>query len=200
VKIKLCCLVLLLGSSAFMVQADTADASGYYAVSGSVTMTGILVGPCGNSPCVENIDFSFLMSVVTVGGDLSEYYVDRIVAGPGITSTSGPLGTSFDMYIDPAEDLGYLGFVSNTAPFPEIDVFNFNTLFGVPHSSSGIGNAFFYVCSGSVSEEFGCSALGSQMVNVRQIPEPSSFMLIVVGLVALSALALSPNACRSFGL
>src|SRR5260370_42609157 len=81
--------------------ADSIGASGIYDVSGNVTMVGTVVGPCGSSPCVESLDFSFLVRATGFFDYASNttLYIDAIVGGPGVTSASGPLGLPWNIAI-----------------------------------------------------------------------------------------------------
>jgi hypothetical protein len=186
-KLKVCCLLLLLGQVMFIAKADSANPNGSYAVQGNVTMTGTVMGPCGTSPCIQSMDFSFQMSVVSVGGDLSAYYIDHIMGGPGFSFFSGPLGSTWDMYVNQAESLGYLGFVTHSAPYTEIDVIPFNGPFGIPHSYSGAGGAFFYICNSDVSTDFGCNYRAYTTLTVQQVPEPHPLLLVLIGVLATLA-------------
>jgi len=198
-KVRLLFLVL---ASFFVLSrpclADSVGASGTYEVSGNVTMVGTIIGPCGSSPCVESLDFSFLVLATSFFDFESNttLYEDAIVGGPGVTSASGPLGSPWEIGFTQGYSLqAYIAFVSDSLPGVEIDAFGFHSPAGIPHSISGPDALFYPGCfdaSGHnpVCPYFGGSILGTETIIVRQATEPNSLLLTAIGGLSLLAIVL----------
>jgi hypothetical protein len=185
--------------------ADSTDASGYYQVTGTMTMTGAIIGPCGASPCVETLDFSVLIRATSFDNFGTLSYTNRMVIspgvlstfGPGVTSSSGPITGPWTVGVWQGYSGSFTGFyfISSSVPdLPgfnpsEIDAAGFNSPTGLPHSFTG--PAFFYSCAGLPCEDFGFQATGTQSITVTQTPEPSSAMLLAVAGLGFLAFSLA---------
>ena len=175
--------------------ADSVGASGTYQVTGTVTMTGTVIGPCGASPCVETLNFSAVVTASQFDFFGTPAYFD--VLSNGAVSSSGPIGGQWSVGLWQAYPLGFVGlyFQSDLAlppgqylP-PEIDAPGFNSPVGSPHSFNG--PAWFYACSGVVCDDFGFQYSGIQSIIVVQTPEPNSLYLLAATTLCFLALALA---------
>jgi hypothetical protein len=204
--------VFLLLTSLFVLSrpclADSIGASGIYDVSGNVTIAGTLVGPCGSSPCVESLDFSFLVRATGFFdfASNSTLYGDAIVGGPGVTSASGPLGGTWKIEIAQGFDYqAYIQFESQSVNNALIDAFGFNYPDGLPRSISSSTNVSFYPgcfgASDSYSGEcqyFGATIPGTETIFVTQVsqaPEPNS--LLLMSIAGLGVLLAAVRTCGS---
>jgi len=175
--------------------ADSIGASGTYQVTGTVTMTGAITGPCGSSPCVETLNFSAVVTASQFDFFGTTAYSD--VLSNGAVSSSGPIGGQWTVGLWQGYAGGFVGlyFQSDLAlppgqylP-PEIDAPGFNSPDGSPHSFGG--PAWFYACSGIVCDDFGFQASGTQSITVVQTPEPNSLYLLAATALCFLALALA---------
>jgi hypothetical protein len=129
-----------------------------------------------------------LLLVRVAGFDPSDptLYFDTIVGGPGVTSASGPLGSTWQMITTQGfSNQDYLGFFSVALPSVEIDAIGLNYPDGIPRSIGPVPDAFFYLgcLDGSTEAEcpyFGSDTTGIETIFVKQVSEPDSLLLLTM--------------------
>jgi hypothetical protein len=173
-----------------------------YSITGTITMMGNDV--CGSSPCTETIDFAFQLGFQLADGEYDAYAVNATSSWSGDLGTftydfSGPyrFGTPYPTGCGDG-DVNYLGFFDPAGD--EVDVHLCDNAESTPVVPS-LSYADLYRCmSITCYNEFETPGLfsgpGTMAIfqgenlesTVTQVPEPSTFILVATGMLALGLL------------
>ena len=185
-------LLLVLFVCAVPVAADTV-----YQVTGSATITGNPV--CGGSPCIETVNFSFLVDYLLVYPGAYDPYVENLVSVISIGSTGplapfnrmGAIADYFGFFNSAGDEIDVNGPYADgsnaPAPFPDL---RDSELYGCSVPADPICVHDFVPPGGP---SFGHVRFGTLRYSFSAVPEGSTrlHLLVGVGLGLLGMLAVT---------
>jgi len=182
----------MLVASMLCLLAVPAMADGVFDVTGSLTISGNDV--CGGAACVETLDFSFEVTWVQFApGQFNPEIL------PGTTaSSSGPLG-SFAPAGPGSIANNFIQFFNTQGDEIDISVLN-APVASAPQAlqlANGFGGGYIYGCQtavcvadfappGFVPPAFGLFTLGTVQYTETAVPEASTILYLLIGLVLVS--------------